>query len=157
MTARRPWKSGQSGEAGFSLVEVVLAIGLLAGVLLSICSMFILGGKQLKTGKTLTEATALAHAIMETFDNMSYTSLYTSFGAADTDTSKTATSNSGTNPLNQFQAEIDRKLAAGSATIVLTQIGGTNFGDARGIKVVTTLNWSELGRAQSVTIGTVRF
>ena len=68
MIARRPWRSGQSGETGFSLIEVVLAIGILAGVLLSICSMFIMGGRQLKGGKTMTEATAMAHDIMETFD-----------------------------------------------------------------------------------------
>src|SRR6266487_2344256 len=79
MIARRPWRSGQSGEAGFSLIEVVIAIGVLAGVLLSICSMFILGGRQVKGGKTMTEATALAHDLMETFDKLSYIGLYTTF------------------------------------------------------------------------------
>jgi prepilin-type N-terminal cleavage/methylation domain-containing protein len=39
-----------SVEAGFSLIEVVIAIGVLAGVMLSIASMFIMGGRQVKTG-----------------------------------------------------------------------------------------------------------
>src|SRR2546422_109043 len=82
MSTRRPWSSGRNGERGFSLIEVVIAIGVLAGVLLSICSMFILGGRQLKGGKTMTEATALAHDIMETFDKLSFASMYTTFGTA---------------------------------------------------------------------------
>src|SRR5207249_8483994 len=118
MIARRPWAPGQGGERGFSLIEVVLAIGILAGVLLSICSMFILGGRQLKTGKTMTEATAIAHDIMETFDKLSFTSLYTTFGAVATDSTKTVVSTSGTNAISPWQTEISRKLDNGSATVI---------------------------------------
>ena len=59
MRSRRTMTARGGGEQGFSLIEVVIAIGILAGVLLSICSMFILGGRQLKTGKTMTEATTI--------------------------------------------------------------------------------------------------
>src|SRR5438094_280479 len=111
MTARRPWRSGQSGETGFSLIEVVLAIGVLAGVLLSICSMFIMGGRQLKGGKTMTEATAMAHDIMETFDKLSFNSLYTTFGAVAADTTKSVTTTGATNPTTPWRAEVERKLA----------------------------------------------
>jgi type II secretory pathway pseudopilin PulG len=149
-------RSRQGREQGFSLIEVVIAIGVLAGVLLSICSMFILGGRQLKTGKTMTEATAISHDIMETFEKLSFTSLYTTFGAVTTDTTKSAVS-TGTNPLTPWQAEISQKLDGGSATVVLLPIGGANFGAAIGIKMTVTLNWTELGRAQNVTLSTVRF
>ena len=94
---------------------------------------------------------------METFEKESFTSLYTTFGAVTTDTTKTAVSNSGTNPLNPWQAEISKKLEGGSATVVLLPMGGASFGAAIGIKMTVTLNWTELGRAQSVTLSTVRF
>ncbi len=42
-----------TNDGGFSLVEVIIAIGVLAGVLLSIASMFMLGGRQVKAGKPL--------------------------------------------------------------------------------------------------------
>src|SRR5262245_46732599 len=103
MTARGPWAAGRNGERGFSLIEVVLAIGILAGVLLSICSMFILGGRQLKGGKTMTEATALSHDIMETFDKVSFASLYTTFGALATDSTKSVASTSAGNPVTPWQ------------------------------------------------------
>lgn len=157
MIARRPWRSGQSAETGFSLIEVVIAIGVLAGVLLSICSMFIMGGRQLKGGKTMTEATAMAHDIMETFDKLSFTSLYTTFGAASTASTVTITTSTGTNVITPWQAEVTRKLASGVASATLDQVGGTNFGDALGIKMTVTVTWNELGRPQTVTLSTIRF
>jgi len=157
MTARRPWRSGQSGEKGFSLVEVVIAIGVLAGVLLSICSMFIMGGRQLKGGKTMTEATALAHDIMETFDKLSFNSLYTTFGAIDTSTTISVTTSTGSNVITPWKLEVTRKLENGVATARLDPVGGTNFGNAIGIKMTVTVTWNELGRAQTVALTTIRF
>jgi hypothetical protein len=157
MTTRRPWSAGRNGDEGFSLVEVVIAIGVLAGVLLSICSMFILGGRQLKGGKTMTEATALAHDIMETFDKLSFVSLYTTFGAVAADSTKTVVSTGSTNAVTPWQVEISRKLDNGSATARLDQIGGANFGNCIAIKLTVTVSWNELGRPQTVTLSTVRF
>src|SRR5262245_31825971 len=152
-------KRGTQGEAGFSLIEVVIAIGVLAGVLLSIASMFILGGRQVKTGKTLTEATTLAQDLMEQFDKESYTSLYLNLGAAATDSTRTVQSTTTGSPIQAWQAEILRKLDNGSASVRLDAMGpGTpNFGSAAGIKVTVTLSWNELGRSQSVGLSTVRF
>ena len=50
---------------GYSLVEVLIASALLAGVLLSISSMFILGSQSVRSGRDLTLATTLANSAME--------------------------------------------------------------------------------------------
>lgn len=157
MTARRPWRSGQVGETGFSLVEVVIAIGVLAGVLLSICSMFIMGGRQLKGGKTMTEATAMAHDIMETFDKLSFNSMYVTLGGSSGVATANITTSTGTNAITPWRAEVTRKLEGGVATATVDAVGGTNFGNALGIKMTVTVSWNELGRAQSVTLTTIRF
>src|SRR2546427_4883629 len=140
------------GEQGFSLIEVVVAIGILAGVLLSICSMFILGGRQLKTGKTMTEATAIAHDIMETFDKLSFTSLYTTFGATTSTTSVTAVSTGMSNPVTPWNAEITRKLEGGSATVTLLPIGGGHFGAPPGIQMSGTGKRTGASRAPGVSV-----
>jgi Tfp pilus assembly protein PilV len=146
-------------EAGFSLIEVIIAIGVLAAVLLSIASMFILGGRQVKTGKTITEATTLVQDIMASYDQQSFVSLYTSLGAADTDTTRTVSTATTGSPIAAWQPQIDSKLAGGAATLTVDAVGnGTpNFGSAAGIKVTVAVTWSELGRPETVRLSTMRF
>jgi len=95
--------------------------------------------------------------MMETFDRLSFNSLYTTFGAIDTSTTVTISSSGSTNAITPWQAEVTRKLASGVATARLDPVGGTNFGNALGIKMTVTLTWNELGRAQTVTLSTIRF
>lgn len=150
--------AAMKAERGFSLVEVVIAIGVLAGVLISISSMFMLGGRQVKTGKTITEATAICHDIMETYDQQSFIALYTSMGATSTSTSASAASNVSGSALFSWNPEIIRKLDGGVATATLIPLGpGTpNFGAAVALRLTVTLTWTELGRPQSVSLSTVR-
>lgn len=149
-------------ERGFSLVEVVIAIGVLAGVLISISSMFILGGRQVKTGKTITEATAICHDIMETYDKLSFVTLYTTLDAASgtpANDSNIVVASNVSSPISGWQTEIARKLDGGVATARLQAIGNAsplNFGSAIGLRLTVTLTWSELGRPQSVTLSTMR-
>ena len=146
-------------ESGFSLIEVVIAIGVMAGVLLSIASMFIMGGRQVKTGKTITEATALAQDLMEAFDKQSFVALYTQLGAATTDSTFTVLSTTTGSPIVSWQTEIARKFANGVGQVTIDAMGnGTpTFGSCTGIKLTVTVSWSELGRPQSVKLSTVRF
>ncbi|HEU4403461.1 MAG TPA: hypothetical protein VFT43_15290 [Candidatus Polarisedimenticolia bacterium] len=147
-------------DKGFSLVEVIIAIGILAGVLISIGSMFMLGGRQVKTGKTMTEATTLCHDIMETYDQQSFTGLYQGLGAADTDTSREVFSNITGSPIVSWQPEISRKLEGGWASVKILPVGSASplrFNTAAGIRLTAKVVWNELGRQQTVQISTVRF
>lgn len=147
------------GARGFSLVEVIIAIGVLAGLLLSIATMFILGGRQVKNGKTITQATALVQDIMEEYDRSSFTGLYTGLGAASTDTTRTVVSTTTGSPLQAWQTEIARKLNNGAATVTIDAVGnGTpNFGTAAGIRLTVAISWNELGQAHAVRMSTLRF
>jgi type II secretory pathway pseudopilin PulG len=146
-------------DAGFSFVEVIIAIGVLAGVLVAISSMFLMGGRQVKVGKTMTEATTLCHDIMEALDTTSFTALYVDMGAATTDTTRTVFSNVSGSPIESWGTEIRRKLEGGVASVTLTPMGpGTpTFGSATGIRINVNLTWSELGRQQTVRLSTTRF
>jgi prepilin-type N-terminal cleavage/methylation domain-containing protein len=146
-------------EKGFSLVEVIIAIGVLSGVLVSISSMFLLGGRQVKVGKTMTMATAICHDIMESFDTRSFTALYVDLGAASTATTHTVFSNVSGSAIQAWQTEITRKLEGGVASVAITPMGpGTpNFGSAIGIRINVNLTWNELGRPQTVRLSTTRF
>lgn len=152
-------RQGRGGERGFSLVEVIIAIGVLAGLLLSIATMFILGGRQVKNGKTITQATTLVQDIMEEFDRASFTGLYTSLGAAATDTTRTVLSTTTGSPIAPWQSEVQRKLDNGVATVTIDAVGpGTpNFGTAAGIRLTIGIAWNELGQQHQVRMSTLRF
>ena len=71
-------------EQGFSLVEVILALGILAGVLISIAGLFIMGSKQVKSGRTSTEALSVARAVLEEMDGWGFRQTYQLFGVDGT-------------------------------------------------------------------------
>jgi len=147
-------------ESGFSLIEVTLALGLLATVLISIASLFILGGKQVKNGKSTTSAVAVSHEIMERIDQLSYSQVYTYFGGTDATTALSVSTTTTGNNANQWQAEIGSKLNQGSGTIAITPLGSAlplNMGSSQALQVQVTLNWSELGRPKNVTLKSIRF
>ena len=146
-------------EQGFNLIEVILAIGLLSGVLISVSSMFILGSRQVQSGRTMTEATVLAQDIMESFEEQAFELLYTGLGASDTDTTATAVSTTPGSALEPWQPTIDEKFNLGSATVTVVPMGPAtpNFGAATGLRLTVVISWNELGRNRTVTIGTARF
>ena len=69
-------------QGGFSIIEVLIALGLLGAVLIAITSLFIMGGQRVRQGRERTEALSAATHVMETLDSMSYRGIYTNFTAA---------------------------------------------------------------------------
>ena len=148
-------------QGGFSLIEVVLALGLLATVLISIASLFIIGGKQVKNGKSTTSAAAITHEIMERIDQKTYVDTYAYFGGTASSTSLSVSTTTTGNNANQWQAEIATKLGPqASGTIAVTPLGSAsplNMGNSQALQVKITLTWNELGRSKNVTLEEVRF
>jgi hypothetical protein len=148
-------------ETGFSLIEVTMALGLLATVLISIATLFILGGKQVHLGKSTTSATALTHSIMERIDQLPYSETYTYFGGTAASTIVAVNTPNAGNNANQWHAEIESRLGPGSqGAIVVSPLGSAsplNMGSAHALQVRVTITWKELGRNKSVALQTIRF
>lgn len=149
-------------EAGFSLVEVMLALGLLAAVLVSITSLFIIGGKRVAQGRERTEALSVGTHVMENLDQMSYRGLYTNFSTASDPGAATgplvidSRTNTAALALG-WQNLIDSRLEDGYATVTITRVAGTNFRTADALRVTTTVYWDDLNRTRNITLETVRF
>jgi Tfp pilus assembly protein PilV len=148
-------------ENGFSLIEVTMALGLLATVLISIASLFILGGKQVHDGKMTTSATALSQTIMERIDQLPTPEVYNYFGGTAVSTSLSVSTTTVGNNANQWQAEIMSRVGpTASATINVTPLGSAsplNMGNAQALQVKVTVNYQELGRPKNVSLQTIRF
>ena len=154
-------ESDPGRERGFSLIEVTMAMGLLATVLISIASLFILGGRQVHAGRSTTSATALGQTIMERIDQLPYSEIYAYFGGTTASTSLSVATTTTGNNANQWQAEFASRLGtSASATIGVTPLGSAlplNMGSASALRVRVTVNWTEMGRSKSVSLQTVRF
>jgi type II secretory pathway pseudopilin PulG len=154
--------SRRTGTAGFSLIEVMLALGLLAAVLVSITSLFIIGGRRVAQGRERTEALSVGTHVMENLDQMSYRGLYTNFSSASDPGAATgplvidSRSNSVAQSLG-WQNMIDSKMEGAYVTITLTRIAGTNFRSADALRVTTTVFWDDLNRTRNISLETVRF
>lgn len=148
-------------QKGFSLVEVILALGLLGGVMVAISSMFIIGGRSVKSGKEMTEALSVAQDIMEEIKSFSYRSTFQEFGGTPTDTGVTSDSTTPGDPAEQWQPVIDSKLHEGRAVIQIVPVGGPDtppeLGSADYLQVRVTVEWTEGPRSRSVSLQTLRF
>ena len=147
-------------DSGFSLVEVILALGLLGGVLVSISGLFVLGGQGVKSGKEMTEGLSVAQDVMEEIKSFSYRTTYEFFGATDTSTGVSLDSSVPGNPADQWQPGIDAKLYQGRALIGVTPVGGPDappqMGSADYLRVLVTVEWKEGLRTRSVRLQTLR-
>jgi type II secretory pathway pseudopilin PulG len=148
-------------ERGLSLIEVILALGLLGGVLISIAGMFILSERQVKSGKTATQALAVARTITEEISGWGFRQTYQVFGSDGT-----ATSYLYDTQVNSYAAKwqtmLDDSLELGSsATILVASVPPTGgvapaLNAARAIRVTVTVSWAEGDRNRQVRVMTVR-
>jgi type II secretory pathway pseudopilin PulG len=155
-------------EGGFSLVEVVIAMALLAGVLIAISGLFIIGGAQVKSGRTSSEALAVGKEIHEEIVGWGYSQLWKAFGY-DGQAIRYTVDTRTCAPCAAWQTTLATKLgpsayAAIDVESVADATGTINqFADAGGtilakaVRVRVTVNWEEVPeRVRSITVGTTR-
>jgi uncharacterized protein (TIGR02598 family) len=155
-----------NGESGFSLIEVVIALGLLAGVVITVSGLFILGGRQLKSGRTSSEALAVAREIVEEMNTWGFRQTWQIWDGSFTGAANTYTADTRTNTTPQaqeWQQTLEDKLgSAAFATVAVNSLAQTgtppnfNTSSCKALRVVVTVFWNEGQRARTVQVGTVR-
>lgn len=152
-------------QRGYSLVEVLISLGLMTGVLVAISSMFVLGGTYVKSGKTLTTATALAQDMMEDINKQSYTGLYLLLQGASPDPNATSavsdTRVPGSVANTLWGNQIRSNLYKGFGVVTMAPIGGTatpaTFASGEGIRITIEMGWTELRRNRALKMENVRW
>ena len=75
-TPTRPWRAG-AGAPGFTMMELVVAVGVIGGVLLGIVGVFIFSYTSVDHGGRVSRATTYAHQKMEELRNTDFSQLAT--------------------------------------------------------------------------------
>lgn len=151
----------RNAEGGFSLVEVVVALGLMAGVLISISGLFILGDRHVKSGRTSSEALAVGRTILEEMNRWGFHQTYQMFGSTFNGAAQGYVVDSRTNAFaSKWQTTLDEKLVNSYATVTIESLGPTapppDLNATRAIRVLVTVFWEEGPRHRSLQVGTVR-
>ncbi len=153
MRARTP-----ASQAGFSLVEVIVALGLLAGVLVSVAGLFVIGERQVVRGRHQSRALAAAQTIVDEIGVWSYAATWERFDSAG-DVVTLTTDTTDTNPANiasKWQPMLRDALANGRAEIRLESCDGNNLSSSAAVRVTVTVMWDELTRTRRSTLAMVR-
>jgi type II secretory pathway pseudopilin PulG len=144
------------GERGSSLVEVTLALGLMACVLASIAGLFVMGAGGVRSGRCTSAALAGARTIMEEIQGWNVQQVYQEFGLDGTASSYVVdTRDAGF--ANKWQPPLDAKLAEAYATIVIASLepGAPPLENSWQVRVLVTVHWVEGTRSRSVQLGAV--
>lgn len=157
-------------ERGFSLVEVVIALGLMAGVLIAIAGLFVLGGRSVKSGRTSSEALAAGREIVEEMNAWGFSQLWSNFGYAGTAKTYTAdTTTCTTADCTGWQTALVAKLGPSArATIKIDSVAqgslavpdfvdGGGAVTAKNVRLTVDVLWTQVpGRSRQVSVVTTR-
>lgn len=171
--ANMPMQSTRAGSAaGYSLIEVLAAIGLMGGVIVVIAGLLAVGARSVHSGRNVTTATAIGKTVMEDVLAWPYGRVWEQAGGAGSDTS-TSWSTTQANPAFTGSADAAEMSATCDAWredvaalpngVLAYQVDGleavpaggsdglTAFTEARLLRVVVLITWTEAGgRARSV-------
>jgi prepilin-type N-terminal cleavage/methylation domain-containing protein len=146
-------------QRGFSLVEVVVALGLLAAVLISISGLFVLARKQVDGGRKHSVALSVARDIMEEMDGWGFRQLYLGYGLDGGAASYTIDSRTN-DAAAPWQGALAAELSESHAEILLQAFDGSAsppaLSDARAVRVEVRIFWKEGLRPRSLRLAMTR-
>lgn len=147
------------GECGFSLAEVVVALGLLGGVLISMAGLLLLGNRMVTSGRSSSEALAIARDAVEEMKSWNFHQTTARFADA-CDLSQvacTVDASAGTSAAAAaWQGLVDDALGNGRIEILLESLEGAALSAAPGLRVTVTVYWNEGTRARNVRLAMAR-
>lgn len=149
----------RSSASGFSLVEVVIALGILGGVLVSIAGLFVIGSRQVQSGRNATKALAVARTIVEELQGWGFRQTYLLFEDAGClpATASSCTIDSRVNALaSKWQTQLDRVLDETAAEIVIESVEGIKLSSSSALRIRVTVYWVEGQRPRDVSLTAVR-
>lgn len=155
---------------GYNLIEVLVAIALLAWVVLVIAGLFIYGQRGIYSGKQQTKAVALGQKIYEDINSLEFANKYKIFQAQQGQTTKTTRYETTTsNPFDQVNESVlynifetwkngMKDLTENCAiTCTLTPknpVTGTTaaFGNCLFIQFDLTIEWTQIQRLRRINL-----
>ena len=153
--------SRHNSAAGFSLVEVIVAMGLLSGILISVAGLMVVGNRQVKSGRHSTEALAVARVILEEMNGWGFHQTYSLLGDDGSNQTLLVDTKVSVESVTQaWQQALDAMLQNTRAEIQLESIvddgGAPILSAASAIRIQVTIYWTEGPRDRTLQLTAVR-
>lgn len=146
-------------ERGFSLAEVIVALGVLASVLISVAGLLVVGNRLVKSGRGSSLALAVARDILEECDGRSFAGIYEQFGCDEVQpTCAVDTSSPVLSSMAQWKEMVEEELYEGFAEVLIESIedGDLPLQESRALRITVSVFWTEGQRARNMRVATVR-
>ncbi|ANM28564.1 hypothetical protein ABI59_01440 [Acidobacteria bacterium Mor1] len=140
---------------GFTLVESLVALSLMAGVLLSTAALLAWGERRLAAGRRSSIAMAAANSVTESLQSEPYHHLYTALGGASH--GRLLQVDSRRDAAAARWSPLVGELPDGFVTVRVEALpGGDSFLASRGLRVTVQVGWRGGRRQREVRLCTVR-
>jgi prepilin-type N-terminal cleavage/methylation domain-containing protein len=133
---------------GFTLVEMLVALSILSTGILSVAQLFIFSQHHAQSGRTETQATALAEEIREKVMSENFDDLVSIFDGVDT-----SVPSSVTLPCQEWATHLDARLGPDGRGQVQVLGPSEDAEIVTGmLTIVVTVSWQESGQARSLPL-----
>jgi hypothetical protein len=139
---------------GTSLTEVVIAMGLLAGLLVSVAGLLTLGNRHVRGGARASQALTVARTVLEDLEVVGYDRAYRSLGCDGALPACRAASGQPVVAAWHELAETD--LHAPRVEVRIEALGAISLDGARALRITVTVGWREGLRERRVQLTTLR-
>jgi prepilin-type N-terminal cleavage/methylation domain-containing protein len=168
------------GQRGFNLIEVIVAMGMLASVLVVVLGLFIYARRNVYSGKEMTRAVSVGTRVTEDLSSMDKSALRVAFGLPATvggpvtvagqsftnSFKRTTKSISSTTDPNHFLERwrdlltVDNKFQNPEIVLVITPSAGAavpaTLGSASIVHIRAFVIWEEFARQRHITIDQIK-
>ena len=139
---------------GASLVEAVIALGLLGGLVLSVSGLAVLGLRQVGAGGKASRAHAAAVGVLEELELRSFRRTYVGLGCDGA--APICRVGSGDPIAEPWNAIVADAVPGGRLEIRIEPVGATSLNEALLLRVVVEISWQEGPRSRRLLLTTVR-
>lgn len=133
---------------------MVVALGLLAGVVLSMAGLVVVGNRWVVGGRHASEATALSADAIEEVEGWGFEDTWQELGCTGSDASCDVNPAHGT--LADWRTRAAERLPAGDLTMRIDAVDAARLDAAPGLRVTVVVTWTEGTRAREMRLVRVR-
>ena len=141
-------------DRGTSLIEAIVALGLLAGVLLSACGLFQSAARQVRAGANVSLALATARSVLEELELVSFRGVLALLAC---DATLGSCEGAATAPaVSLWNVRARQALHDGLVQVEVEAVGAPALAQAPGLRIRVRISWSEGARRPALVLAAFR-